>query len=181
MGRLETVVFGGGCFWCTEAVFKMLKGVKSVESGYAGSPQSDKAPTYEQVSSGSTGYAEVIKIEYDQSEIKFGDLLTVFFASHDPTTLNQQGNDFGTQYRSIILFSIEEQKEEAIKFIEELNDSNQMGDKIVTEVQPLIKFYPAEEYHKDYYKSHPENQYCQLVINPKLEKVQKKFVQLLKK
>lgn len=175
-------IFGGGCFWCTEAVFKMLKGVVSVEPGYAGGPElaEGRGPTYEQVCSGKTGHAEVIKIEYEPDKVSFKDLLTVFFATHDPTTPNRQGSDVGTQYRSTIRYSDETQKEEAHKFIEELNDSNEKGALIVTEVEPLKKFYEAENYHKDYYAKNPGNPYCQVIINPKLQKVQEKFAKLLK-
>jgi peptide-methionine (S)-S-oxide reductase len=173
----ETAIFGGGCFWCTEAVFKMLTGVVSVDPGYAGGKT--EHPTYIQVSNGDTGHAEVIKIEYDPSRISYRDLLTVFFATHDPTTLNRQGADVGTQYRSIILGTNEGQVEEAQAFIKELNDSHEMGAAIVTEVVPLTKFHEAESYHKDYYANNPGNRYCEIVINPKLEKVQKKFAALL--
>ncbi len=174
----ETAVFGGGCFWCTEAVFKMLRGVSSVGPGYAGGTTAN--PTYEHVSSGNTGHAECIKIEFNPNEIKYRDLLTVFFGSHDPTTVNRQGNDIGTQYRSVIFYTTPEQKEIAEKFIAELNDSAKEGLKIVTEVMPLDTFWPAENYHADYYANHKEAPYCQLVINPKLEKVQKEFANLLK-
>lgn len=174
----KIAVFGGGCFWCTEAVFEELRGVYSVTSGYAGG--STPNPTYESVSGGATGHAEVIKIEYNPSEIQFRDLLTVFFASHDPSTLNRQGSDVGTQYRSVILYTDEYQKQEAERFIEELNASNSEGKKIVTEVAPLDEFYEAEAYHQDYYKNNSDKPYCEIVINPKLEKVQEKFADLLK-
>ena len=173
----EIAVFGGGCFWCTEAVFKMLRGVLSVEPGYTGGEI--KNPTYEQVSSGETGHAEVIRIEYDANQIQFRDLMTVFFASHDPTTLNRQGNDVGTQYRSAIFYTNPEQQKQAVIFISELNSSNSDGAKVVTEVAPLGEYYTAESYHKDYFTNHKEASYCQLVINPKLEKVQKQFAELL--
>jgi len=173
----EETVFGGGCFWCTEAVFKMLRGVVSVFPGYAGGTK--KNPTYDEVSDGATGHAEVIRIEYDPGKISFRDLLTVFFATHDPSTPNRQGNDVGTQYRSIILYTSVAQKEEALRFIEEVNASSKEGNRAVTEVKPLEVFYKAESYHKDYFERNPENRYCQLVINPKLEKVQKKFAELL--
>src|SRR3989344_635671 len=180
--KKEAVVFGGGCFWCTEAVFKMLKGVISVTPGYAGgstgSPQA--APTYEQVCSGETGYAEVIKIEYDPAQVSYRTLLTVFFATHDPTTVNRQGPDVGTQYRSIILYTMPEQKEEAEAFIKEVDKSSREGGKVVTEVKPLQEFYEAENYHKDYFAKNPEASYCQLVVSPKVEKVQKQFAELLK-
>ena len=175
----EVVVFGGGCFWCTEAVFMMLKGVLSVMPGYAGGTL--KNPTYEQVSGGATGHAEVIQIEYDPEQIAFRDLLTVFFAMHDPTTKNRQGNDVGTQYRSVIFYTAPEQKTTAEKFIREINDSAASGKPIVTEVSPLEKFYEAEDYHKDYFAKNPGNPYCEVVINPKLQKVQHTFAELLKK
>lgn len=179
--EIKTAIFGGGCFWCTEAVFKMLKGVESVIPGYAkAGVQSGRPPTYEEVSSGSTGYAEVIKIDYDPTQISFEDLLTVFFASHDPTTLNRQGADVGTQYRSIILYADERQKYEAEKFIEELNKSSKDGQSITTEIAPFGKFFQAESYHLDYYTQNQDAMYCQLVINPKLQKVQEKFAKLLK-
>lgn len=173
----EIAVFGGGCFWCTEAVFKMLKGVYKVDPGYSGGEKDN--PTYEEVSSGNTGHAECTRVEYNPDEIKYEDLLTVFFGSHDPTTLNRQGADVGTQYRSVIFYTNEEQKEIAEKFIKDLNDSNEMGKPIVTELEPLTKFYIAENYHKDYYERNKDVSYCEIVINPKLEKVVKKFGNLL--
>lgn len=178
MNQKKVVVLGGGCFWCTEAVFKMLKGVISVSPGYAGGEKVN--PTYEEVSRGTTGHAEVIQIEYDPTSIAFKTLLTVFFATHDPTTRNRQGNDVGTQYRSIILYGDDEQKKEAEDFVQELNDSNEEGRPIVTEIEALKKFYEAENYHKDYYARNQDNPYCEVIINPKLEKVQKKFAELLK-
>lgn len=174
----EIAVFGGGCFWCTEAVFKMLKGVSKVLPGYAGGKIEN--PTYDQVSMGTTGHAEVIYIEYDPAEVSYKTLLTIFFASHDPTTLNRQGNDVGTQYRSIIFSTTAEQAQEARTFIADLNATHTEGAKIVTTVEPLPKFYEAENYHHDYFANHPDAAYCQLVINPKLEKVQKQFADLLK-
>ena len=175
--KKEIAVFGGGCFWCTEAVFQMLKGVISVSPGYAGGTGVN--PTYEQVSAGKTGHAEVIKIEYDSDIISFVTLLTVFFATHNPTTRNRQGNDVGTQYRSVILYSTDEQKREAEVFIKELNGSSAGGQPIVTEVEPLGAFYIAEAYHQNYYRNNPNQSYCEVVINPKLEKVQKQFAELL--
>ncbi len=175
---IDKAVFGGGCFWCTEAVFKMLKGVLSVVSGYAGGEKEN--PMYEEVSMGGTGHAEVIEIEYDPSLIDYETLLTVFFATHDPTTLNQQGADVGTQYRSVIFYTSQEQKQIAQKLINILNASSEKGAPIVTQVEPLDTFFPAEEYHRDYYARNSQNSYCQVVINPKLKKVQEKFAQLLK-
>lgn len=174
----KTAVFGGGCFWCTEAVFRMLRGVLDVQPGYAGGHV--EQPTYEEVSSGTTGHAEVIRFEYDSDLIRYQDLLNVFFATHDPTTVDRQGNDIGPQYRSVIFYSEDEQKQEAAEFIEKLNTSSKGGNPVVTSVQPLDRFWPAEDYHKKYYESHKDATYCQLVINPKLEKVQKEFHQLLK-
>lgn len=174
----EIAVFGGGCFWCTEAVFKMLKGVISVDPGYAGG--TTKNPTYDEVSSGKTGHAECIRIEFNPREVSYRDLLTVFFGSHDPTSLNKQMYDVGTDYRSAIFYTTSEQKETAENFIKDLNDSNTTGKTIVTEVVPLDVFYMAENYHKDYYENHKEAPYCQIIINPKLEKVQKEFANLLK-
>lgn len=173
----EIAVFGGGCFWCTEAVFKMLKGVESVLPGYSGGTVPN--PTYEQVCSGSTGHAECTKVEFNPSEVNYRDLLTVFFGSHDPTTLNRQGNDVGTQYRSVIFYTTPEQKRVAEDFIKEINDSNKEGKPVVTEVVPLDIFYIAENYHKDYYERNKDAPYCELVINPKLEKVVKNFGELL--
>lgn len=178
MEKLEKAVFAGGCFWCTEAVFKMLKGVVSVVPGYTGG--SAQNPTYEQVCGGKTGHAEAIQVTYDPQLITYHDLLTVFFGSHDPTTRNRQGNDVGTQYRSAIFYTTPEQKRTVEEFIKEINASHKLGKPIVTEVVPLDVFYPAENYHRDYFATHPGNPYCELIINPKLEKIQKKFSNLLK-
>ncbi len=175
MPDIQTIILGGGCFWCTETVYEQLKGIKSVTPGYAGGDMEN--PSYEQVSVGNTGHAEVIKVEYDPQELTVKDMLTVFLAVHDPTTLNRQGNDVGTQYRSIILYTTDEQKQTAEKLIQELN---QNGPKVVTEVMPFVKFFPAEDYHKNYYKNNQNSPYCQLVINPKLEKLKHRFQQLIK-
>lgn len=175
----EVAVFGGGCFWCTEAVFQNLKGVLSVAPGYSGGTVGN--PTYEQVCTGKTGHAEVIKIEFNPKEISYRDLLTVFFATHDPTTINRQGNDVGEQYRSVVFYANDRQKEEAEGFIQRLNSSNEKGGRIVTEVKPLRAFYEAENYHRNYYEKNQSQPYCQLIINPKLEKVQKDFAKLLKR
>ncbi len=155
----------------------MLRGVISVSPGYAGGEKPN--PTYEEVSSGTTGHAEVIRIDYDPTKISYQNLLTVFFGSHDPTTMNRQGNDRGTQYRSIILTTSEAQVKEAHAFIEELNASSNNGAPIITEVKPLQEFYDAEDYHQNYYANNREQGYCQIIINPKLEKVQKQFAELL--
>lgn len=175
--NFEHIVFGGGCFWCTEAIFKMLMGVESVTLGYTGGHVAN--PTYEQVCTGDTGHAEAVSIVYDPNLVSFANLLTVFFGTHDPTTKNRQGNDVGTQYRSSIFYTTPEQKAEAEKFIAELN-ARPGGNPIVTEVAPLDVFYVAEDYHKDYFSNHSYAPYCQLVINPKLEKVQQKFSELLR-
>lgn len=172
----EEIVFGNGCFWCTEAVFQMIKGVVSVEPGYSGGTVAN--PTYEQVSAGNTGHAEVIKIVYNPDIVSYEEILQVFFASHDPTSLNRQGNDVGPQYRSVIFYSTERQKEKAEHYIMVLNKTTVKP--IVTAVEPLKEFYPAEDYHKKYYEAHKDAPYCQLVIEPKVEKVQAKFKNLLK-
>jgi peptide-methionine (S)-S-oxide reductase len=156
----------------------MLKGVTSVLPGYAGG--STPNPSYEQVCGGNTGHAEVVKIDYDPGQVSLNTLMTVFFASHDPTTPNRQGADVGTQYRSIILYSTDDQRADAERFIKELNDSNSTGAPVITEVKKLDQFYQAEEKHLDYFNRNKERGYCQLVINPKLEKVQAKFAELLK-
>jgi peptide-methionine (S)-S-oxide reductase len=175
---LHTAVFGGGCFWCTEAVFRELRGVHSVEPGYTGGTTAN--PTYEEVSTGETGHAEVIKIDYDPTQVSYRTLLTVFFATHDPTTVNRQGPDTGTQYRSSIFTTTPEQEAEAAAFIKEVDTSTNAGEHVVTSVEPLTTFYPAEDYHREYFKKHPEAAYCQLVVSPKVEKVQKEFADLLK-
>jgi len=174
----ETAVFGGGCFWCTEAVFKALKGVMKVVPGYTGGRTVN--PTYEQVSNGNTGHVESIKIEFDPAVISYDDLLAVFFNTHDPTTMNRQGNDVGTQYASVIFFTSDEQKKKALALITELNNAHAYDKPIVTDVRHLQEFYEAENYHHDYYESHKDAPYCQIVIAPKLEKLEKKFTELLK-
>ena len=174
----EIAVFGGGCFWCTEAVFAELRGVISVMPGYAGG--TTPHPTYEQVCTGQTGHAEVTRVEFDPTQIRFEDLLTVFFASHDPTTLNRQGADVGTQYRSAVFYTTEQQKSVAAAFIKKLNESDPNGKPIVTEITPLTTFYEAENYHRDYFKNNPNQPYCQLIIEPKVQKLQKQFADLLK-
>ncbi|MEK7610569.1 MAG: peptide-methionine (S)-S-oxide reductase MsrA [Patescibacteria group bacterium] len=175
----ETAVLGGGCFWCVEAVFKMLRGVTTVESGYAGG-RAEEAK-YDVVSSGASRHVEVVRITFDPAHIGYQDLLTVFFGSHDPTTLNRQGNDVGTQYRSVIFFTTPEQQTAAETFIRQINDSTPHGKTIVTTVEPLECFYPAEDYHRDYYSTHADAPYCQLVINPKLAKIGQQFSALLNK
>lgn len=176
--KKETVVFGGGCFWCTEAIFKELKGIISVTPGYAGG--SIENPTYEQVCSGKTGHAEVIKVEFDQEIIKFKDLLKVFFATHDPTTINKQGHDVGTQYRSVIFTTNTSQEGEIKEVIANINDLELFESPIVTKVEPLTNFYEAEDYHKDYYAKNPTAGYCQMVISPKMAKFRSSYNSLIK-
>jgi peptide-methionine (S)-S-oxide reductase len=173
----EIALFGGGCFWCTEAVFKMLKGVTSVEPGYAGGTIVN--PTYQQVCTGTTGHAEVIRIEFDPSQVTYKNLLTVFFGSHDATQLNRQGNDVGTQYRSVVFPTTPGQKADTEAFIKELEASASEGDPIVTTIEEGAVFYPAEDYHKNYYANNKNQGYCQVIIAPKLQKVQEKFAELL--
>ncbi|HMQ01666.1 MAG TPA: peptide-methionine (S)-S-oxide reductase MsrA [Candidatus Doudnabacteria bacterium] len=175
--QLQTAVFAGGCFWCTEAVFLKLRGVKSVVPGYTGGQTQN--PTYEQVSSGTTGHAEVIKFEFDPEQISYRDLLEVFFATHDPTTLNQQGNDIGTQYRSVIFYANESQKQQAEKIVSELTEQKAFANPIVTAIEPLGQFYEAEDYHKNYYERNSGAPYCQVVIAPKLAKFKQKFASLI--
>ena len=174
---MKTAVFGGGCFWCTEAVFQMLKGVEKVESGYAGG--STSSPSYEAVSGGDTGHAEVIRVTYDPTIISYEDLLTVFFGSHDPTTPNRQGADVGEQYRSVILYQTEEEKQVADRVSKEIQESLKDGTRVVTQILPLKEFYKAEDYHQNYFKTNTSAPYCQLIIEPKIEKVRKRFAQLL--
>ena len=174
----DTAVFGAGCFWCVEAIFSNLKGVHSVTSGYAGGEIEN--PTYKEVCTGTTGHAEVTRIIYDPTEISFNQLLEVFWQTHDPTTLNKQGNDVGTQYRSCIFYLTEKQRETALYFKKELNKSGAWHLPIVTEILPLEKFYPAENYHQDYYEINKGNSYCNYVIQPKLEKLKKVFNEKLK-
>lgn len=174
----QIAVFGGGCFWCTEAVFNRIRGVLSVIPGYAGGEKEN--PTYEQVCSGRTGHAEVIKIEYDPAAVSFRDLMSVFFATHDPSTLNRQGNDVGTQYRSVIFYADEAQRAQADAYKQQLDSSGLFNAPVVTEIKPLGKFYEAEQYHHDYFANNPNQPYCFIVINPKIEKLNSRFSDLLK-
>ncbi|MCH8021628.1 peptide-methionine (S)-S-oxide reductase MsrA [candidate division KSB1 bacterium] len=176
--ELETTTLGAGCFWCIEAVFQNLKGVQSVVSGYTGGQVEN--PTYEQICTGTTGHAEVAQIIFDPAVISFEDLLYVFWRTHDPTTLNRQGADVGTQYRSAIFYDSEEQKEIAEKSKAKTDASDLWPDPIVTEISQLDKFYNAEEYHQDYYKLNPNQPYCRLVIDPKIRKLKKEFSNKLK-
>ena len=176
---LQKATFGSGCFWCTEAVFEELNGVHSVVSGYAGGNVVN--PSYEAVCSGKTGHAEVTQITYDPKVISFDELLEVFWKTHDPTTLNRQGNDIGTQYRSAIFYHDEEQKNLAEKYKAELDKSGAWDNPIVTEISPLKNYFPAEDYHQEYYANNPNQGYCAFVIAPKLEKFKKVFKDKLKK
>ena len=175
----DTATFGTGCFWCTEAIFQQLEGVIKVTSGYSGGKVDN--PTYKQVCSGTTGHAECLNIIYDPSKISFDDLLEVFWQTHDPTTLNRQGNDIGTQYRSVIFYHNQEQKEKAEKYKAALDKSGAWDNPIVTSLEPMSKFYPAEDYHQNYYNENTGQGYCQFVIRPKLEKFEKVFKSKLKK
>ncbi|MFQ5446692.1 MAG: peptide-methionine (S)-S-oxide reductase MsrA [Saprospiraceae bacterium] len=174
---LETATFGAGCFWCVEAIFQELKGVQSVASGYSGGKVDN--PTYREVCSGQTGHAEVIQVQYDPAIISFETLVKVFFATHDPTTLNRQGADAGTQYRSAIFYHDEEQKAIAEQMKKEFAPTL-WDDPIVTEISPFTKFFKAEEYHQNYYKDNPNQGYCRIVINPKVQEFREYFSELLK-
>jgi len=169
----EKATFGGGCFWCQEAVFERVRGVKSVVSGYAGG--NVPHPSYEMVCTGLTGHAEVVQIEYDPAVVTYDDLLKIFWQAHDPTTLNRQGPDEGTQYRSIILYSNEEQKRSAQKSFRDLTAARTFRAPIVTELVPLTTFYPAESYHQDYYRRHRSADYCRMYIDPKIRKLKQKM------
>ncbi|NIN73518.1 MAG: peptide-methionine (S)-S-oxide reductase MsrA [Gemmatimonadetes bacterium] len=175
--RHELATLAGGCFWCLEAVYDRLRGVERVESGYAGGHVAN--PTYEQVCTGTTGHAEVVQITFDPDVVSYRELLEVFFAIHDPTTLNRQGADVGTQYRSAIFHHTPEQRATAEALIAELEEQQVWDDPIVTELTPLSEFYPAEEYHRDYFRRNPEQSYCQVVIAPKLAKFRSSFQEKL--
>jgi len=175
MSELQTATVAGGCFWCTEAVFKQIEGVESVTSGYAGGHVEE--PSYDAVCSGDTGHAECVQVEYDPDVIDYEDVLTVFFATHNPTTKNRQGPDVGSQYRSAVFYHDETQREAVEATIEALDE--QYSDPIVTEVEPLETFYPAEQYHQDYYERNPDQGYCAVNIDPKLEKLNEQFRELL--
>jgi peptide-methionine (S)-S-oxide reductase len=177
-GGTEVATLAGGCFWCLEAVYEQLRGVEKVESGYAGGQVEN--PTYEQVCSGSTGHAEVVNLTFRPDEVTFRELLEVFFTSHDPTPPNRQGADVGTQYRSAIFHRSPEQKRTAEEVISELEAEHVWEDPIVTEVAPLEHFYPAERYHEEYYRNHPSQPYCSVVIAPKVAKFRKKYLERLK-
>ncbi len=173
MGESQTAVFGGGCFWCLEAVFDRVTGVTSVESGYMGGRREN--PTYQQVCTGATGHAEVVRVTFDPAQVSYRDLLDIFFTIHDPTTLNRQGNDVGTQYRSVIFYASDEQRREAEEAIGQLNASRTLPGPVVTAVEPVKPFYMAEAYHQQYYDANSSAPYCQYVIAPKLKKFEQKF------
>jgi peptide-methionine (S)-S-oxide reductase len=178
MPNLETATLAAGCFWCVEAVFDDLNGVEDVVSGYAGGHTEN--PTYRQVCNGDTGHAEVAEIRFDPSVISFKHVLRVFFSVHDPTTLNRQGNDIGTQYRSAIFYHNDEQKRDAEEVIKEITDEGVYDDPVVTEIVPLEKFWPAEDYHQEYFANNPNQPYCQAVVSPKVRKFRQKFADRLK-
>lgn len=172
---MQQALFGGGCFWCVEAVFLQLKGVEKVVSGYAGGVVHN--PSYDQVCQGNTQHAEVVLIDFDEQQINYTQLLNVFFTTHDPTTLNRQGNDVGTQYRSVVYYFNDEQMQQAEKIIQDLEND---GLNIVTELSPAPTFYPAEEYHQNFYARNPSQGYCNFSIPPKLSKLRSKYLELLK-
>ena len=175
--KSQTAVLGGGCFWCLEAVFTQLKGVIKVESGYSGGSKPN--PTYKDVCSGNTGHAEVLKIEFDPDKITYGLILNIFFAVHDPTTLDRQGNDRGTQYRSIIFYTSPQQEQIIKHVIRDLETSKIYPDQFVTEIKPLTVFYKAEDYHQEYFANNPSQPYCQAIISPKIAKFRKNFTNYL--
>lgn len=171
--KLDTATFGAGCFWCTEAQFQMLKGVAKVESGYSGGTVDN--PTYKQVCNGNTGHAEVCNVYYDPTQISFDELLAAFWTCHDPTQLNRQGNDVGTQYRSVIFYHNPEQKEKAEHYKKQLNEENAFGKPVVTEISAFTRFYKAENYHQNYFNENGDQPYCTFVVQPKVEKFKKVF------
>jgi peptide-methionine (S)-S-oxide reductase len=178
MSQQEIATLGGGCFWCVEAVFNEAAGVTSIVSGYMGGRNPN--PTYQQVCSGTSGHVEVAQITFDPSQIAFRDILEIFFATHDPTTLNRQGNDTGTQYRSVIFYHSPEQKAAAEEVIRDLTAQKAFSDPIVTAVEPATAFYAAEDYHQQYFENHPYQPYCAFVVAPKVHKFRKKFAQRVK-
>ena len=175
---MEIITLAGGCFWCTEAVFNIVKGVENVEPGYTGGSAAN--PTYEQVTSGTTGHAEAVRVTFDSKVISLEEILEIFFATHNPTSINRQGADVGIQYRSVIFYHNKTQKIIAEKIIASLNKQKIWDNPIVTDVEPLELFYFAEEYHKEYYKKHPEQAYCQVVISPKVAKFRQRYISKLK-
>ena len=179
MANLQTIVLGGGCFWCTEAVYKEVRGVTDVESGY-GNGEAER-PSYEEVCTGRTGHNEVVKLTYDADQVNTRQLLEIFFVVHDPTTMNRQGNDVGTQYRSGIYYTTEEQKKVAEDLVRELNEEKAFSRPIVTEVVPMQNYWPAEEYHQDFFEKNPTQGYCLAVAAPKVAKFRKTFTELTRK
>jgi len=178
MAQREIAYLGGGCFWCLEAVYVEAAGVISVESGYMGGR--DPHPTYKDVCSGKTGHVEIVRVTFDPASITYRDVLEIFFTTHDPTTLNRQGNDVGTQYRSVIFYDSPAQQAIADELIRELTAEEAFGDPIVTAVEPASEFYPAEDYHQNYFENHPYQPYCAFVVAPKVQKFRKKFAERLK-
>lgn len=179
MSELQLATLGGGCFWCVEPIFDELAGVLEVVSGYSGGERPN--PSYEQICTGATGHAEVVQIRFDPAHVSYRELLQIFFSVHDPTQLNRQGNDIGTQYRSVIFYHTPEQREVAEAVIEELNADKLWPQPIVTEVSPLKAFYPAEDYHQEYFQDNPMQPYCQIVVEPKVLKFRQQFAQRLKR
>jgi peptide-methionine (S)-S-oxide reductase len=176
--NIQRITFGSGCFWCTEAIFQTLKGVRTVTSGYMGGTV--KNPTYEQICTGNTGHAEVVEVEYDADEVSLDEILLIFFKTHDATSLNRQGNDVGTQYRSVIFYHTDEQKQQAKTMIKKLTDEHIFNKPIVTEVTQASEFYKAENYHQNYFADNANKPYCAFVIQPKLNKFAKEFKEKIK-
>jgi peptide-methionine (S)-S-oxide reductase len=176
--KVERATLGGGCFWCLEAVFELVEGVSLVKSGYVGGAAPN--PTYEQVCTGTTGHAEVVQVEYDPEVVSYGEMLEIFFGVHDPTTLNRQGNDVGTQYRSAIFYEDEAQHDAALEVIRELDQDGPWDVSMVTTVEPLESFYPAEDYHDEYFRRNEEQPYCRVVVAPKVGKFRQRFAHRMK-
>jgi peptide-methionine (S)-S-oxide reductase len=176
MGETQTIVLGGGCFWCTEAVFKEVRGITDVESGYSNGGK--ERPTYDEVCTGRTGHSEVVKLTYDPSQVTLRQILEIFFATHDPTQLNRQGNDVGTQYRSGIYYTTPEQKQVAEDLLRQIGEEKLFSRPVVTEVQPLANYWPAEDYHQDFFERNPTQGYCLAVAAPKVAKFRKTFSEL---
>ncbi len=179
MANIQQATLGGGCFWCIESAFNSVEGVESALSGYAGGETDD--PTYKSVCSGTTGHAEVVRVTYDADQLSYREVLEIFFALHDPTQINRQGNDVGPQYRSVIFYHDDAQKQQAEAIIDEINREEIWPDPVVTEVVELNNYHQAEDYHQDYFKNNPQNQYCAMVVAPKLAKFKKTFAEKLRK
>jgi peptide-methionine (S)-S-oxide reductase len=176
--KVESIILGGGCFWCLEAVYDGMKGVQSVESGYMGGAKAN--PTYDEVCTGDTGHAEVVRVSFDPEAVSLREILEVFFVIHDPTTLNSQGNDVGSQYRSVIFFATEAQRAVAAKVMADLGGAGLWKSPLVTDLAPAVEFYVAEDYHQEYFARNPRQPYCQYVVAPKVAKFRKQFLQKLK-